>query len=76
MKAIKAIYRNGKVTFTEKPSDPGPVEVVVVFPESSDDPWASIVAEKTLRHSFAKYAQESMKEIRAGKGKPLKVRDL
>ena len=39
MKAIKAIYENGKVKLSEKPEEPGPVEVVVVFPEPSDDPW-------------------------------------
>ena len=76
MKAVKAIYQNGKVKFAKKPSEPGPIEVVVVFPGPSDDPWEMILAEKIPRRSFAKYAQESLKEIRSGKAKPLKVRSL
>jgi hypothetical protein len=76
MKAIKAIYQNGRVKLSEKPAEPGPMEVVVVFPEPSDDPWEDILAEKTPRRSFAKYVEECRKEIRQGKVKPLKLRDL
>ena len=38
MKAVRAIYQNGRVKLSEKPADRGPVEVLVVFPEPSDDP--------------------------------------
>ena len=76
MKAIKATYKNGKITLSEKPPDAGPVEVLVVFPEVTDDPWESILAEKTVRPAFAEYAKSCLEEIRKGKAKPLDLDQL
>jgi hypothetical protein len=71
MKAVKATYAGGKITFAETPPDKGPVEVLVVFPEDADDPWKDILAEQTPRPAFAKFAQECLEKIGKGKAKPL-----
>lgn len=76
MKAVKAIYHNGKVKLSEKPSDPGPVEVVVVFPEPSDDPWETILKDPTPRPALARWIKEVRKEIAQGKAKPLDFKRL
>ena len=46
MKAVKAIYENGKIKLSEKPAEKGPVEVMVVFPET--DPWDAILNERFI----------------------------
>ena len=71
MKAIKAIYKNGEVTLSEQPSEPGPMEVVVVFPEPSDDPWESILTDRRPRPALARRVQKLRDEISKGKTKPL-----
>jgi hypothetical protein len=71
MKAIKAIYQNGKVKLSEKPAEPGPMEVVVVFPEPSDDPWEAILSDPRPRPALARRIQEVRDEIAKGKTKPL-----
>jgi hypothetical protein len=71
MKAVKATYAGGKITFAEKPPEVGPVEVLVVFPEEADDPWKDILAEKKPRPAFAKFANECLEQIGKGKAKPL-----
>jgi hypothetical protein len=76
MKAVKGIYEKGKIKLSEKPADQGPMEVVVVFPEASDDPWEQILNEKTIRPSFQKFVEECEEEIRQGKTKPLSLDDL
>ena len=76
MKAIKAIYQNGKIKFTEKPADTGPVEVLVVFPEAADDPWEAILNEETPRPAFLKFVEKCQEEIKKGKAKPLKIKQL
>lgn len=76
MKAVKATYVNGQVSFSEKPPETGPVEVLVVFPEAADDPWQAILAEKTPRPAFARFAQECFQKVAKGKAKPLNVDDL
>ncbi len=76
MKAVKAIYQNGKIKLSEKPQEAGPTEVLVVFLEPGDDPWEAILAEKAPRQSFVKFAEECLKEMRKGKAKPLKFQDL
>jgi hypothetical protein len=76
MKAVKAIYQNGRIKLSEKPEDPGPMEVVVVFSEPSDDLWERILSEKTPRPSFARFAQKCLEEIHQGKAKPLRLKDL
>jgi hypothetical protein len=76
MKAIKATYKNGKITFSEKPPEQGPVEVLVVFPEATDDPWESILTEQTPRPAFAEFARSCLDEIAKGKAKPLELDQL
>jgi hypothetical protein len=74
MRAVKAIYEKGKIKLAEKPEEKGPVEVLVVFPES--DPWESILNENPPRESFLKYVEECKEQIRQGKAKPLNLDDL
>jgi hypothetical protein len=76
MKAVKATYKNGRITLSEKPAEPGPVEVLVVFPEEADDPWQSILAERTTRATFEKFAKSCLGEIAKGKAKPLELDQL
>jgi hypothetical protein len=76
MKAIKATYKNGKITLAEKPPEMGPVDVLVMFPETADDRWQSILAENKPRPAFAKFAQECLEEMAKGKAKPLDVDQL
>ncbi len=76
MKAVKATYENGKITLSERPPEPGPMEVLVVFPEATDDPWPSILAETTPRPAFVKFAQKCLQEIAQGKAKPLELDQL
>jgi hypothetical protein len=76
MKAIKATYKNGKITLSEKPPERGPLDVLVVFPEATDDPWESILAEKTVRPAFAEYAKTCLEDIRKGKAKALDLDQL
>jgi hypothetical protein len=76
MKAIKATYKNGKITFSEMPPEPGPVEVLVVFPEETDDPWEQILNDPTPRPALAKWMTEVKKEIAQGKASPLDLDQL
>ena len=76
MKAVKGIYEKGKVKLSEKPAGEGPMEVLVVFPDSTDDPWQPILNEKTPRPSFLKYVEQCQEEINRGKSKPLDLDDL
>lgn len=71
MKAIKATYKNGKITLPEKPQEPGPLEVLVVFPEASDDPWQQILCDPTPRPALAQWTKEVEEEIAQGKASPL-----
>ncbi|MCI0461888.1 MAG: hypothetical protein L0Z62_33470 [Gemmataceae bacterium] len=54
MKAVKAVFRDGKVQLVEPPPSAGPVEVLVVFPEDSDDPWQHILEDATPRPALSK----------------------
>ncbi|MDZ4688901.1 MAG: hypothetical protein SH850_27815 [Planctomycetaceae bacterium] len=76
MKAVKAIYRNGQITFAEKPADTGPVEVLVVFPDVADDRWEAILNEETPRPAFLKFVEECQAEIQKGRAKPLNLERL
>ncbi len=76
MKAIKAIYQNGKVKLSEKPSEPGPMEVVVVFPEPSDDPWDAIVNDPRPRPALAQRIEQVRHARAKGKTKPLDLNQL
>src|SRR5437764_15457242 len=66
MKAIKATYKNGRVTLSEKPPEPGPFEVLVVFPEPADDPWEAILHDPTPRPALVKRMTEVEREIAQG----------
>lgn len=76
MKAVKATYANGQITLSEKPSEPGPVEVLVVFPEATDDPWQGILGEQKPRRAFVEFAKECLDKIAKGKAKPLDLDQL
>jgi len=71
MKAIKATYQNGQVSFSEPAPEEGPVEILVVFPEQDEDPWEKMLNEPTPRPAFAKFMQECLDEIAQGKAVPL-----
>jgi hypothetical protein len=72
MKAVKAVYQNGQITFSE----PGPTNVLIVFPEEADDPWHSILEDSTPRPALDKYVQECLDEIARGKSEPLNLEQL
>ena len=74
MKAVKAIYEKGRIELSEQPDEPGPVEVLVVFPEP--DPWEAILNEQPLRPSFQKFVEECEQEIKEGKAQPLNFDEL
>jgi hypothetical protein len=76
MKAVKAIYENGKIKLAEKPAEPGPTEVLVVFPEPAEDSWQKILDDPTPRPRLAKWIKEVKREIAQGKAIPLDVDDL
>ena len=67
MKAIKGIFKEGKLELAEPAPEAGPVEVLVVFPDSETDPWQPILNETSLRPAFAKYVEEALEEIAQGK---------
>ena len=67
MKAVKATYENGQVTLTESPPSGGPVEVLVVFPEQSDDPWDRILSDPSRRPELSKWVTEVESEIAEGR---------
>jgi len=71
MKAVKATYKNGRIKLAEKPAVEGPVEVLVVFPETADDPWEAILNDPTPRPALDKFVEKCRKEIAAGKTEPL-----
>jgi hypothetical protein len=71
MKAVKAIYKNGKITLLEKPLEKGPMDVLVVFPEATDDPWQRILNDPTPRPALTQWVKEVEEEIAQGKTTPL-----
>lgn len=76
MKAVKAIYEKGQLKFEEPVPEEGPIEVVVVFPQVTDDPWERIENEPGPRPAFAKFMQECEDKIDQGQAKPLDLKDL
>lgn len=71
MKAVKATYEDGKITLWEMPSEPGPIEVLVVFPEAADDPWQQILGDPTPRPALSQWMKEVEEEIAQGTASPL-----
>ena len=76
MKAIKAVYEDGRLSLAEEAPEKGPVEVVIVFPNGEEDPWERILSEPTMRPAFAKFMQEALDDIAQGKTKPLNLDDF
>ncbi len=76
MKALKAVYANGQIKFEELPLDPGPTEVLVVFPENSDDPWSEILNGSSARPALAQRIIALENEIAQGKASPLDLAQL
>jgi hypothetical protein len=76
MKAIKAKFENGLITLAEPPSESGPTDVLVVFPEPADDPWQRILDDSTPRPALERYVREVEPEIAAGRAKPLDLGQL
>ena len=71
MKAVKATYKNGKITLSEKPLEKGSMDVWVVFPEATDDPWQQILSDPTPRPALTQWMKEVEEEIARGKTTPL-----
>jgi hypothetical protein len=81
MKAIKAVYENGKVDLSEEAPGNGPLEVLVVFPEENvsedgDEAWNKILNDPTPRPKLRSFLEEVKKEVAEGKAKPLRLEDL
>jgi|GraSoiStandDraft_55_1057291.scaffolds.fasta_scaffold1523614_1 hypothetical protein len=78
MKAVKAVYQNGQITFSEPVpnAEPGPTNVLIVFPEEADDPWHSILEDSTPRPALDRYVQACLDEIAQGKSEPLNLEQL
>lgn len=76
MKAVKAIYEKGQIKLSENPTEQGPLEVLVVFPEPANDPWEKILSDPTPRPKLNKLVNQVKKEIAQRKAKPLDLDDL
>jgi hypothetical protein len=76
MKAVRGTYSKGKIQLKEPAPDSGPVDVLVVFPESSDDSWAAILSEPKVRPSLARFVKKCKADIAAGKAKALDLDQL
>lgn len=76
MKAIKATYEDGKIELSELPPETGPMEVLVVFPEATDDPWQQILLDSTPRPALNQWVKEVEEEIAQGKASPLDLGQL
>ena len=72
MKAIKATYMDGQITLSELPAFSGPTEVMVVFPDATDDPWHRILDDATPRPTLSARIKDVEAEIREGKARALK----
>ena len=76
MTAIKAIYKDGQIHFSETVPASGPVEVMVVFPDPSDDPWQAILEDTRPRPNLTQWIKEVEEEIAQGKATPLDLDQL
>ena len=76
MKAVRATYAKGKIHLNEPAPNSGPVDVLVVFPETADDPWDAILNDPTPRPALIKRIKEVEKQIAQGKARPLNLDDL
>lgn len=77
MRAVKAIFKNGKVKLTEQPPLDEQAEVLVIFPEADGDArWEEILSSTKRRPALEKRAAKALKDFKAGKTKPLSLDDL
>jgi hypothetical protein len=76
MKAVKGVYEKGKIKLAEKPDEPGPLEVLVVFPELADDPWHEILSDPTPRPVLDQWVREVKEEVAQGQATPLDLQQL
>ena len=76
MRAVRAVYDKGTLKLAEPVPEEGPIEVLVVFPDATDDLWERIENEPTLRPAFAKFMQDCQEQINQGQAKPLELKDL
>ncbi len=73
MKAIQAVYQNGQIVLTEPAPESAtvPINVLVVFPDPTEDPWREIVEDPTRRPALDEYVRECLAEIAQGQSEPL-----
>lgn len=71
MIAVKAIFRDGQVVLEEPAPTLEPVEVLVVFPVSTVDPWQKILDDPRPRPALSALADEVLAELTQGKTAPL-----
>jgi hypothetical protein len=76
MKAVRGTYSKGKIRLKEPAPDAGPVDVLVVFPETADDPWDAILNDPTPRPALTKFVKKCREQIAKGKAKPLTLDQL
>jgi hypothetical protein len=72
MVAVKGTYfADGRLVLREPVGVTEPVEVVVVFPDSSPDPWVRILTDEKPRPALMAAGDEALAEYHAGRTKPL-----
>jgi hypothetical protein len=77
MVAVKGTYfEDGRLVLREPVGVTGPVEVLVVFPDSTPDPWERIVSDETPRPKLVAAGDEALAQHRAGRTNPLDVGQL
>jgi hypothetical protein len=75
MKVIKAVYLKGQISLAEPVDESGPVEVLLVFPNSGSDSWEKILSESP-RVSFLEFVKQVEQETAEGKTEPLDLNKL
>ena len=76
MKAIKAVFEDGRLSLSEEAPAKGPIEVVVVFPNGEEDPWEKILHDKRPRPALDEMIREVERDIAGGKTMPLDLDQL
>jgi ABC-type nitrate/sulfonate/bicarbonate transport system ATPase subunit len=76
MKAIKAKYKNGKVTLSEPPPCDEADEVLVIFQNDAEEPWDRILKDTSRRPKLEREIEKVKRQIARGETKPLRIEDL